>query len=239
MEKGHFYETMKTGRYKFIDAVKGIGAILVIIGHLGINYYLTIWIYMFHMPLFFFISGFLEKESSSCLRTDIFHKANKILYPYFSLGICFNVCFSSVFDWICGNKRFEILKKLIALLYGNYINENNYNGTLWFLAALFSTYLLFRTINFLAKKEPFKILYTCMIIICGLIVKNIIGTYNFRLPYCMDIALFAIGFYMGGYFYKSYKEKLNINRIHKVIFLLILGTCIGGGKLFIYVPCRL
>lgn len=43
-------------RVEWIDTAKGIGLILVILGHLKIDY-LSAWIYTFHMPLFFFLSG--------------------------------------------------------------------------------------------------------------------------------------------------------------------------------------
>lgn len=39
------------------DAVKGIGIILVVIGHSGCPAYIHDFIYMFHMGLFFFASG--------------------------------------------------------------------------------------------------------------------------------------------------------------------------------------
>ncbi len=224
---------MKKDRYTYIDAAKGVGAILVIIGHLGINYYLTLWIYMFHMPLFFFISGFLEKEPEN-LKIDIVHKAQRILYPYFSFGILLSVIFSSIFDFCGGNYRHcDIMRKLVALLYGNYIDENNYNNTLWFLAALFSTYLLFRTVNFLSKNNFQRILYICISVILGLIAKNILISNNgIRLPWCIDIALFALAFYMGGYYYKKYENKFYKYKVFIVLFGGGVGTCIGVVNLF-------
>ncbi len=43
-----------------IDVAKGIGCLLVLLGHsLYINKHLKNWIFSFHMPLFFFISGYL------------------------------------------------------------------------------------------------------------------------------------------------------------------------------------
>ena len=46
-------------RNDFIDFLKGIGIILVVIGHVSQNERINDFIYSFHMPLFFFISGFL------------------------------------------------------------------------------------------------------------------------------------------------------------------------------------
>lgn len=44
------------------DIAKGIGIILVLIGHTPTN--MTTWIYAVHMPLFVFISGWFYKKRS-------------------------------------------------------------------------------------------------------------------------------------------------------------------------------
>ena len=44
---------------RWIDNLKGFGILLVVIGHTVPREGLGQWIYAFHMPLFFFISGFL------------------------------------------------------------------------------------------------------------------------------------------------------------------------------------
>lgn len=44
---------MGTNRIEWIDTAKGLGLLLVFIGHLKTPYLAT-WVYTFHMPLFFF-----------------------------------------------------------------------------------------------------------------------------------------------------------------------------------------
>ena len=46
-------------RIKWIDMLKGIGVIAVVVGHFYNNETLLRIISSFHMPLFFFISGYL------------------------------------------------------------------------------------------------------------------------------------------------------------------------------------
>ena len=55
---------MPSHRIEYLDIAKGIGMILVYIGHCRIpgDNPLFQWIYSFHMPLFFFISGLLFKR---------------------------------------------------------------------------------------------------------------------------------------------------------------------------------
>ncbi len=48
---------MSEKRIEWIDVLKGIGIILVILGHTHVLF--RTYIFSFHMPLFFFISGYL------------------------------------------------------------------------------------------------------------------------------------------------------------------------------------
>ena len=51
-----------TKRIEWIDIAKGIGIILVVIGHISQIKVLNDIIYSFHMPLFFIISWYLYKR---------------------------------------------------------------------------------------------------------------------------------------------------------------------------------
>lgn len=51
--------TVEKRHYDFLDAMKGMGILLVVLGHVSLIEPLNTVIYAFHMPLFFFISGFL------------------------------------------------------------------------------------------------------------------------------------------------------------------------------------
>lgn len=50
---------MKSEQWKWVDIAKGIGIILVFLGHFNIPDTLRAEIYTFHIPLFFFLSGVL------------------------------------------------------------------------------------------------------------------------------------------------------------------------------------
>lgn len=70
-------------RDEIVDIAKGIGIILVVIGHIGsssLNPIVSI-IYLFHMPLFFFLSGFYC-NTRKCLLQFLTDKACRLLIPY-------------------------------------------------------------------------------------------------------------------------------------------------------------
>ena len=70
------------------DIVKGIGIILVVIGHSGCPAYLKHFIYLFHMGLFFFISGmFLSNPNLNNLKQFTQKKLNRLYIPFIITGI--------------------------------------------------------------------------------------------------------------------------------------------------------
>lgn len=132
-------------RKAYIDFLKGIGIILVICGHGQIPEHLAAWIYSFHMPLFMFLSGLVYKEKYATAKEFVLQKVKQLLYPYFILGTLI-IVYNSLFDFLRG--KFQLVKlgkRILALLYGNYIWENNadYIGTLWFLVCLFCVEIFF------------------------------------------------------------------------------------------------
>lgn len=71
-------------RDPWIDVLKGIGIILVITGHVSLENGLNEWIYTFHMPLFFALSGYLWSRSTrkTCLKEFVLKRIKTILWPY-------------------------------------------------------------------------------------------------------------------------------------------------------------
>lgn len=132
---------MKQNRLPYIDALKGLGIVLVIIGHMDAPLIIRNSIYSFHMPLFFALSGLVFCTNSSSLKKFCIKKAKQLLYPYCIFGLLF-ILFEQI---ICGFSVKFLIKQIIALLYGNYIWENNYQyiSVLWFLITLFSVSILF------------------------------------------------------------------------------------------------
>ena len=84
-------------RIDWIDHARAIGICLVVLGHTaGLPEFAMQLIYSFHMPLFFFISGYLLKDSYLDLPLKDFLKrlSYKLVVPY----ICFWIV--SYFYWL-------------------------------------------------------------------------------------------------------------------------------------------
>jgi fucose 4-O-acetylase-like acetyltransferase len=71
-------------RIKWVDIAKGIGIILVIVGHtIALEY--SAPIYTFHMPLFIFLSGFVFhlSQGKHSVRITIVKRVLSLLLPFF------------------------------------------------------------------------------------------------------------------------------------------------------------
>lgn len=133
-------------RIAWIDIAKGIAIILVVIGHcipdaassMGISVTGYRWlhdiIYSFHMPLFFFLSGYIIVRENMVRAgkrpLDIIKSRwNRLMIPYVFVGLCyapFKLLLSKF-----ANKPYDIgniWKMIIGV---------NPDGELWFLYALF------------------------------------------------------------------------------------------------------
>lgn len=78
-----------------VTIAKGIGIILMVLGHSIGEYgdYLTpvrSFIYMFHMPLFFALSGYCFKEKYlTDFKTFAWHKVKGLYFPFVKYGLLF------------------------------------------------------------------------------------------------------------------------------------------------------
>jgi fucose 4-O-acetylase-like acetyltransferase len=75
-------------RIEWIDIAKAIGLVFIIIGH-NIFRYEVKYIYWFHVPLFFILSGILHRQNIPAY-TFIQARFKHLMVPYlFFLSICF------------------------------------------------------------------------------------------------------------------------------------------------------
>ena len=222
----------KNSRWGYIDALKGIGILLVLLGHASFSEVLTNVIYLFHMPLFFVLSGYTDKANKSIGRV-VKDRSRSILYPYVVFGIIILI-YNTTFDCLRGIATLQkLIKRFVALLYGNLIWENNsdYIGTLWFLVALFWSCILFTLIYKLYKRD--RLLSFLMIIgmlIAGVIFQYLKDRIGLRLPWCIDVAFTGGILYLIGFVAKSYSDSSIINSRWvglKAVILVVMGFIVG------------
>lgn len=85
----------KSKRIEFVDIAKGIGIMIVCLGHSGAEDFFMPWIGGFIVPLFFILSGYMYKDKGIPVSKDLWNKGRKLLKPYFFLSVWCSFSFIS------------------------------------------------------------------------------------------------------------------------------------------------
>ena len=164
-------------RVKYIDIAKGILIIFVLYGHVhwifggyktvNDHLYLTTrnWMYSFHMPAFFIISGFFMKNSADVpFRRYLLKKARTILLPYFAFEIFYRAVFV-----ILGLRT--IRDACISLLKLEFYAKAD-----WFLLSLFIGSVLYFALRRVESKLPWA-RYAVMIALAAMLFYRPLNYY--------------------------------------------------------------
>ena len=208
-----------TKRIDFIDVAKGIAIFLVVYGHTYDGRNLHLFIYSFHMPLFFFISGLLFKENKYAnFILFVNKKAKTLLLPYMSFYIITYLYWFFIERHYRPeyNVSFEI--PLIGLVYGTYYGKYmSPNVVLWFLTCLFVTETFLYFILKLFKNVKTRILVFVIFAISGYLF-SLINT--LPPPFSSGVALMALLFMGSGYLFKK-SLVFHLSKISRVYCLLL------------------
>ncbi len=76
-------------RLHWVDALKGFGIILVVFAHYKLPIAFDTYIFSFHMPLFFFISGFLFNfvKYTESAANFVKRRFRALIIPYFAFAV--------------------------------------------------------------------------------------------------------------------------------------------------------
>ena len=192
----------KKERIKWIDMAKGYGIILVLIGHCDMPY-LTDYIYAFHIPLFFFLSGYVF--TTKCDFPAYFlNKLRRMVIPYFCLSIPM-IFFELFFE----NNGVINIDGIQSEIYKFFLQERH--TTMWYLSSLIL--LVFIMYPLTKLKSCYLVVIIIISSLCGLLLwRNDI----WALPWNFDAALVVLPFFSAGYFVrKRYESSLSIMQSNK------------------------
>lgn len=226
MENNNIISSAKKPRLMYIDLLRGYTMLLVVIGHCWMGDAVGgAMILAFHMPMFFFLSGFLFRHTQAFekdLVPFVVDKFRQLIIPYFVFELI-NLVISLLIRPYYGN---QISKSLALQSIILCINDGQYEGIamrLWFFPALFITeYLMYFICKFLKYYHKDKRCYyvgAAVLFFAGSFGMSIV--LNRRLPFSMDISVMAAAYMCLGY--ASYEIIEKYKNISKK-FLMILGT---------------
>lgn len=183
-------------RIVWVDYAKSIGIFLVVLAHTMLYEPLQNWIYVFHMPLFFFLSGYLFSfKRHSDLSSFVKLRFRNLIIPYISFNVITYLIWLLVLRHVGHGSSIGISwwEPITNALLGNG-KQMVHDVPLWFLLCLFiveiSYYLFYH-----ANKN--KIIITIFFFIIG---GTIYAFCPIRLPFSLGTACVAMVFYSIGQF---------------------------------------
>jgi fucose 4-O-acetylase-like acetyltransferase len=196
---------MTVGQIKWIYNIKFLAILSVILGH--ISNPLNSFIYMWHMPLFFILSGFFINDSIS-FKKYTYKYFKRLMIPFFifaTIGLIAEIMKRSLLH----REQLHYIEEIYNILFLMDFNSlsNTYAFVLWFLPALFFTKIIFYVIY----KYIYNIYLQLFIIgLLYLVGKNIDFYFNINASLSYLIYVFI------GYWY------FNVFQDKKILYLLPL-----------------
>lgn len=190
-------------RYTWIDCIKGIGIFLVVLGHIYKDNYIGLWIYSFHMPLFFMLSGYLMYAKSVDWKCGgasyLTRKSKTLLWPF----ILFRVLL--VGYWYVVESKFRELDL----------------GPIWFLLVLYLVEVITFPIVSQFRKLKGLLLFVFSFSLLFLGAREY-TSFGWLLMWCNASVWFVIGMLLKcieGKYVKGYSKNICI-----VLCLLFVGV---------------
>lgn len=213
-------------RVRYIDVAKGIAIICVILGHLS-NFQINRVVFTFHLPIFFFITGYFIHPDVP-MKKFISKKFRTLIVPY--LVTCCAIIILAVLRTLLVGEPSEVIPVawnwIYASLYGagdSYTDPFPIQGigAIWFLLASFWGSISLKCS--LHLKRGSRIAVILLLFAVGYWSRTL-----FWFPFSIQAGCCATLFMYLGYLLNESREYLKLIPIETkiVVFILALGTWI-------------
>lgn len=229
-------------RIAWIDIAKGIGIVLVVLGHCVVKTdYAHKFIFSFHMPLFLALSGYcFHVTKYDSFKEVVLKRGKALLVPYFEF-----VIFGLVITLLVPGWRQALTLKSIAIdMYQGY-PASVHVTSIWFLVSLYVISLTYYIMCLISRKVNKKYILYIGVALSGFlgymvyVVKSLVGVGDNkeaanmilpggRLPLTVDASMMALVFFAVGVW--LYEKDLLHEVKHRwacVVIGMLLTVIIG------------
>lgn len=223
----------KQKRIEYIDLAKGLCIGLVVSYHIDLEQYfyanekVSNFFFAFRMPLYYILSGiFLSIRGGEYLEF-VQKKINRLLVPFVFFVVATNIYY--YIKHLTIHTPFQYISPLFFLF-----TENSYNllnNPLWFLASLYTTYVIFALLHYLFNGKAYKIYAASLFL--G-IIGYLSGMYKINIPFYLDTSLTCMPFICAGIIIRKNSNILTNNRnktynlaLSTICFLVVYYSCSG------------
>lgn len=223
-------ESGRVERLDWLDILKFLVMWLVVVGHASSiktpeSY--RFYLYSFHMPLFFMISGgafYLQNRKRDFNFIELVkNKTKGLVGPYFMLSIMALPIWYLNFK-ILKDSSTSIKEIVFGIFYSNEDVVSSSTNAAWFILALFLTNIVFFwLLKWCRNNNQLVLLYAA--VLCSFGYAMSIENIKFIPPWHIDTVPVAVLFFTIGYILIQYKENLFDflgSKLRQVIFVIIL-----------------
>lgn len=193
------------GRVSWIDATKGLGIALIVLGHITsveTPSALYVFIYAFHVPLFFFVSGLTLKPGRETFGAMWQSKVRSLLVPYLCyalLGYVFYIVgygMAHALGLRIEQFNYGPWHPLVGVFFGTLGDGNLVNTPVWFIIALFCTVVIGYAINTHIRSMALRWTTIALLALAGYLASR-----QLKLPWSLASALVGLVFFQAGHLY--------------------------------------
>lgn len=229
-----------------ISNAKAVCIILMVIGHSGCPEYLCNWIYLFHMPCFFFVSGCLFNEKYlSAVWHGIRRRIKGLWWPFVKWSVIFLLLHNLFFSLHFYQRSYswtDIWIKLFHII--TLTGSEQLLGGFWFLKELLYASIISLVFMRLGKNLTVNI-KGCSLAGSAilLILSFIVGLLPFKIPTISSVTMLATSYYLTGIWFYRWQNKYKYNvtvgfvalmTIFIMSFFFVGSMQIQGWSIFIY-----
>lgn len=239
-----------TKRNSVVDIMKGIAIILVVIGHTYVKYIYN-FISLFHVAIFFIISGYCFNNAYLETRKSFLELLKKRLLSLWLPYVAYNfiaLLFQNFFlkiGFLTSDKL--AYEKLGAILSDGYclpislreglicicrsfffMNSRPFVGGLWFLGGLFFVTFLYCFIQFILQKihlEKYHIVVSFFLLCLGFLFEELDFDSKLSLIKQVDIILICEIMFVIGVIIRTKKVMDRLSNLSFLIKIFIVGVC--------------
>lgn len=205
-------------RVYFLDLAKVMGAFLVVFAHLySTDSIERLYIYSFHLPFFFIISGVFHNNKGFIQWRKYF---KTLLVPTFFF-IFFTCAIKPIIGFCLGANPISIEIKLLKMTLK--ILTDGRIGVYWFLIALFWC-KVFTDVFIISSRKFILCISWGVLLAFPLVLEQYVKLpHRFLAPFLISQALMAMPFYLLGFFFKEKIKKLKPKWSYLILFVVSLS----------------
>lgn len=227
------------GRMVWIDQLRGVAILLVILGHVSLPAEVNGIIYSFHMPLFFIITGLTinhAKIIGTNMKEYIVRQIKQLLIPYFWMNFLMYPVWYLAYHYL-GKSKVTIPQTFLGILVGNAEIYQAPSNALWFVLVIMLAKILYACLLKLSKARGIVMLIS--VILCAVVA--FVDRGNARIWHFNVVFSGIVFIYVGDCIMGWYRRNGEIKLSHMKAggYLLLLGLLVAVGVITAYFNGRI